>query len=105
MIPPIDYAKVCGVPNALLRAHGPVPVVIARLLLIWLLQVKYNSVRKFFYSEHPEISALSAKDVFDLRSKLGLRASGLSPPKPIVSFGHVGFDEEIMSTIQKLGYR
>jgi ATP-dependent RNA helicase DDX42 len=60
-------------------------------------------VRKFFYSEHPEITALTEKQVLDLRGKLGVRASGLCPPKPLVSFAHAGFDEEIMNTIQKLG--
>ena len=66
-------------------------------------QVKYIDIQKNFYQEHPDIAALSFKEVLDLRGKLAIRASGMSPPKPIVSFAHAGLDEEIMGVITKLG--
>ena len=30
--------------------------------------------------------------------------SGIQPPKPVSSFGHLGFDEKMMNSIIKAGY-
>jgi len=39
--------------------------------------------------------------VIDLQQKLGIRVSGASPPKPVSSFAHFGFDEALMKAIRK----
>ena len=33
-----------------------------------------------------------------------LQVSGISPPKPVASFAHFGFDDALMSSIIKAGY-
>ena len=39
--------------------------------------------------------------VIDLQQKLGIKVSGASPPKPVSSFGHFGFDEALLKAIRK----
>ena len=39
--------------------------------------------------------------VIDLQQKLGIRVSGASPPKPVSSFAHFGFDEALLKAIRK----
>jgi len=41
------------------------------------------------------------RQVIDLQQKLGIRVSGASPPKPVSSFAHFGFDEELLKAIRK----
>jgi len=38
------------------------------------------------------------------RKEYEIKVSGPSPPKPIVSFGHLGFDEQMMSLIARQGF-
>ena len=64
-------------------------------------QIEYKPVEKSFYEEHADISGLSPIQVIDLQQKLGVRVSGASPPKPVSSFGHFGFDESLMKAIRK----
>ena len=39
--------------------------------------------------------------VIDLQQKLGIRVSGASPPKPVSSFAHFGFEEVLLKAIRK----
>ncbi|XP_071803220.1 ATP-dependent RNA helicase DDX42-like [Asterias amurensis] len=67
-------------------------------------EIKYESFAKNFYNEHKDIAQLKFPDVLDLRKKIGIRVSGFDPPKPITSFGHFGFDEQLMHYIRKTDY-
>ena len=64
-------------------------------------QIEYKPFEKSFYEEHTDISGLSPIQVIDLQQKLGVRVSGASPPKPVSSFGHFGFDDQILKAIRK----
>lgn len=66
--------------------------------------IEYKPFNKYLYQEHSDISALSPKEVFDLRAAMDIRVFGSNPPKPIVSFGHFSFDESIMKNIRKSEY-
>ncbi len=63
--------------------------------------IEYESFEKNFYNEHENIKALSNDQVDDLRKTLGIKVSGYAPPKPVSSFGHFGFDEQLMRIIRK----
>ena len=39
--------------------------------------------------------------MIDLQQKLGIRVSGASPPKPVSSFAHFGFEEVLLKSIRK----
>lgn len=64
-------------------------------------QIDYKPFDKSFYSEHTDIASLSRIQVIDLQQKLGIRVSGASPPKPVSSFGHFGFDEPLLKAIRR----
>lgn len=64
-------------------------------------EIKYEDFSKNFYEEHNEIKKMSFFDVVNLRRKLGIKVSGADPPKPISSFAHFGFDEQLMHCIRK----
>lgn len=64
-------------------------------------QVEYKPFEKCFYEEHPDIAGLSPIQVIDLQQKLGIRVSGASPPKPVSSFAHFGFEEKLLKAIRK----
>lgn len=74
------------------------------LPIVYHSQIDYAKFEKNFYNEHEEIKKLSESEVKALRSKLGLKVSGASPPKPIVSFAHFGFDDDLLRVIRKLEY-
>lgn len=63
--------------------------------------IKYEPFNKNFYEEHAEIATLNHQQVHELRSKLGIRIFGSNAPKPICSFGHFGFDDQLMKAIIK----
>ncbi|XP_054162662.1 ATP-dependent RNA helicase DDX42-like [Oppia nitens] len=67
-------------------------------------EIIYSSFEKNFYVEHEDIAKLSITECNDLRQKLGIKVSGLLPPKPVASFGHFGFDDQLLKTIRKLEY-
>ncbi|KAL4490885.1 hypothetical protein ABPG72_008621 [Tetrahymena utriculariae] len=67
-------------------------------------QIKYEAFTKNFYQEHPDITKLTDQQVEKIRKEFEIKVSGVRPPKPIVSFGHLGFDEELMRQITKLGF-
>ena len=64
-------------------------------------QINYKPFGKSFYTEHPDIAGLSPIQIIDLQQKLGIRVSGASPPKPVSSFGHFGFDDPLIKAIRK----
>ena len=74
------------------------------LPMIYHSEINYPPFERNFYTEHAEIKALSSTAVVDLRRRLNLRVSGPSPPKPVTSFAHFGFDEVLMRAIRKLEY-
>lgn len=67
-------------------------------------EIKYEPFEKNFYTQHEDIAALSRSQVEDLRKKLGVKVTGPSPPKPVTSFGHFGFDEQLIKAIRKSEY-
>lgn len=74
------------------------------LPVIYHSDIEYPSFDKNFYTEHLEIRNLSEATVADLRHKLNIKVSGFYPPKPVSSFGHLGFDDQLMSAIRKQEY-
>ncbi len=67
-------------------------------------EISYEPFEKNFYVEHEDITQLEPNQVIELRKKLGIQVSGPSPLKPVTSFGHFGFDEQLMKVIRKLEY-
>jgi ATP-dependent RNA helicase DDX42 len=64
-------------------------------------KIKYHKFVSNCYKEHPDIANLTAIEVFELRNTLDIRVFGLDPPKPCTSFAHFGFDQKIISRLQK----
>lgn len=67
-------------------------------------QIEYEDFEKNFYTPHEDIANLSVDQVRDLRKTLGVKVSGPEPPKPVSSFAHFGFDENLMKAIRKAEY-
>ncbi|XP_068149758.1 LOW QUALITY PROTEIN: ATP-dependent RNA helicase DDX42 [Drosophila tropicalis] len=74
------------------------------LPMIYHSEIEYEPFEKNFYVEHEEISALTDDQVRDLRNTLGVKVSGPSPPKPVTSFGHFGFDDQLIKAVRKAEY-
>lgn len=64
-------------------------------------QIEYQPFERNFYEEHSDIAGLEAEKVDELRNALGIKVSGASIPKPVSSFGHLGFPESLMRAIRK----
>jgi len=47
---------------------------------------------------------LDEEQVRELRRTLGVKVTGPSPPKPVTSFGHFGFDEQLIKAVRKAEY-
>ncbi|RZF35463.1 hypothetical protein LSTR_LSTR012157 [Laodelphax striatellus] len=62
-------------------------------------EIDYNDFEKNFYSVHEEISSLTEEQVNELRETLGIKVTGPSPPRPVASFAHFGFDDALMEAI------
>ncbi|KAI9286830.1 P-loop containing nucleoside triphosphate hydrolase protein [Umbelopsis sp. AD052] len=67
-------------------------------------EIEYPELEKYFYVEHEEIAALSEEQVQAIRKDLSLHVTGANPAKPCISFGHFGFDEDLMDAIARCGY-
>ncbi|RUS76863.1 hypothetical protein EGW08_015373 [Elysia chlorotica] len=67
-------------------------------------EIDYKKFERNFYSPHEEIDALSEQQVDELRRKLGIKVSGLAPPRPVSSFAHFGFDEALINAVRKSEY-
>jgi ATP-dependent RNA helicase DDX42 len=66
--------------------------------------VDYAPFQRNFYAEHSDISALNHLQAEQLRQTLNVKTSGLNVPKPVTSFAHFGFDEQLMNVIRKSEY-
>lgn len=66
--------------------------------------ITYSQFERNFYKEHPEIEKLTQEQSEDLRCKLEIKVSGESPPKPVCSFAHFNFDEQLMKVIRRSEY-
>lgn len=67
-------------------------------------QISYAQFDKVFYSEHEEITKLTSEQSEALRCKLDIKVSGDNPPKPVCSFAHFRFDEQLMRVIRHSEY-
>jgi ATP-dependent RNA helicase DDX42 len=66
--------------------------------------ISYDPFEKHFYNEHPEIESMSSEQVNDLRKTLGITVTGYNAPRPVCSFAHFNFDEQLMKVIRKSGF-
>uniref|UniRef100_A0A914USU1 RNA helicase n=1 Tax=Plectus sambesii TaxID=2011161 RepID=A0A914USU1_9BILA len=66
--------------------------------------IDYAPFERRFYAEHSDISALNHFQTEQLRETLNIKTSGLNVPKPVTSFAHFGFDEQLMNAIRKSEY-
>ena len=82
------------------EAKGPNKKIIEPLPVIYHSEIDYPDFEKNFYNEHEAISQLTDTEVNNLREKLNIKVSGYTPPKPVSSFAHFGFDEKLMSSIR-----
>ena len=53
---------------------------------------EYEAIRKDFYREHAEISALPSEAVSKLLRDLDIKVYGELVPKPIIAFAHLSLD-------------
>jgi len=67
-------------------------------------EIEYEPFEKNFYTQHDDIAALDDEQVRELRRTLGVKVTGPSPPKPVTSFGHFGFDEQLIKAVRKAEY-
>ncbi|OWR45378.1 hypothetical protein KGM_200847 [Danaus plexippus plexippus] len=67
-------------------------------------EIQYEPFEKNFYTPHEDIEKLEQHQVEELKKNLGVKISGPDPPKPVSSFGHLGFDEQLMKAIRKSEY-
>ncbi|XP_017886041.1 ATP-dependent RNA helicase DDX42 [Ceratina calcarata] len=67
-------------------------------------EIQYEPFEKNFYNVHDEIASLSKQQIDDLRKTLGIKVSGPSPPNPVTSFAHFGFDDPLIKAIRKNEY-
>ncbi|XP_016934775.2 ATP-dependent RNA helicase DDX42 [Drosophila suzukii] len=67
-------------------------------------EIEYEPFEKNFYTQHEDIAALDEEQVRELRRTLGVKVTGPSPPKPVTSFGHFGFDEQLIKAVRKAEY-
>ncbi|CDW58801.1 ATP dependent RNA helicase DDX42 [Trichuris trichiura] len=63
--------------------------------------IEYEPFEKNFYEEHSDIAALTSDEVKKLRQTFDIKVLGAYPPKPVTSFAHFGFDEQLMNVIRK----
>ena len=57
----------------------------------------YDAVRKNLYKESPEIAAMSAEEVDELRRQLGdIKVRGANPVRPVFTWHHCGLPKPIM---------
>lgn len=66
--------------------------------------IDYNSFQKNFYQEHEDIEKLTPEQSEQLRAKLEIKVFGKNPQKPVCSFAHFKFDEQLMRVIRRSEY-
>ncbi|XP_068633390.1 ATP-dependent RNA helicase DDX42 [Battus philenor] len=67
-------------------------------------EIEYEPFEKNFYVPHEEIENLTHQQVEDLKKNLGVKVTGPDPPRPVSSFAHLGFDEQLMKAIRRSEY-
>ncbi|KAH9632877.1 hypothetical protein HF086_002699 [Spodoptera exigua] len=67
-------------------------------------EIEYEPFEKNFYTPHEDIEKLTPQQVEELKKNLGVKISGPDPPKPVSSFAHLGFDEQLMKAIRRSEY-
>ncbi|XP_028172660.1 ATP-dependent RNA helicase DDX42 [Ostrinia furnacalis] len=67
-------------------------------------EIVYEPFEKNFYTPHEDIEKLTPEQVEELKKNLGVKITGPDPPKPVSSFAHLGFDEQLMKAIRKSEY-
>jgi len=68
-------------------------------------KVNYEHVRKDFYIEVPEITALSEEEVEQYREELNIKVRGKRCPRPVRTFHQCGLTSRILSVLERLEYR
>lgn len=74
--------------------------IIEPLPIVYHSEIDYPEFKKNFYEEHEAIVQLTDVQVNMLRHRLNIKVSGYTPPKPVSSFAHFGFDDKLMSAIR-----
>lgn len=64
-------------------------------------EIKYDAFEKNFYVPHEEIVNMKKDQIDSLRNTLGLKVTGPVPPNPVSSFGHFGFDDNLIKAIRR----
>ncbi|CAF4931584.1 unnamed protein product [Pieris macdunnoughi] len=67
-------------------------------------EIRYETFEKNFYTPHEDIEKLTNEQVEELKNNLGVKISGPEPPRPVSSFAHLGFDEQLMKAIRRSEY-
>ncbi|CAB3227329.1 unnamed protein product [Arctia plantaginis] len=67
-------------------------------------EIEYEPFEKNFYTPHEDIENLTSQQVEELKKNLGVKISGPDPPRPVSSFAHLGFDEQLMRAIRRSEY-
>ena len=67
-------------------------------------EIEYEPFERNFYTPHEDIAQLDEDQVRELRRTLGVKVSGALPPKPVSSFGHFGFDDQLLKAVRKAEY-
>ncbi|XP_073956385.1 ATP-dependent RNA helicase DDX42 [Choristoneura fumiferana] len=67
-------------------------------------EIEYEPFEKNFYTPHEDIERLDHHQVEELKKTLGIKVTGPEPPRPVSSFAHFGFDEQLMKAIQRSQY-
>ncbi|KAL7675957.1 hypothetical protein ACOME3_002216 [Neoechinorhynchus agilis] len=63
--------------------------------------IDYADFNKNFYFEQEDIKAMSPHAVSEFRTKLQIAAHGFNVPRPVSSFAHFGFDDQLMDAIRR----
>ncbi|KAM8707610.1 hypothetical protein ACLKA7_014700 [Drosophila subpalustris] len=67
-------------------------------------EIDYEPFERNFYTPHEDIAQLDEEQVRELRRTLGIKVSGALTPNPVTSFGHFGFDEQLLKSVRKAEY-
>ncbi|KAM3957147.1 ATP-dependent RNA helicase DDX42 [Aphomia sociella] len=68
-------------------------------------EIEYEPFEKNFYTPHEDIEKLTPQQVEELKKNLGVKVNnGPGPPRPVSSFAHLGFDEQLMRAIRRSEY-
>jgi len=67
-------------------------------------EIEYEPFERNFYTPHEDIAHLDEEQVRELRRTLGVKVSGALTPHPVSSFGHFGFDEQLLKSVRKAEY-